>query len=104
MRKINETSKLHLSACKNYRQKFLDENDYLYCENCGVNGNATPKFETHHIVFASEAPNHPELHNDRNLALLCINCHNKMHGNKITRNNFVKKRGLEDLFGRKLLR
>ena len=89
-------SSKHMRACSKYRKKFLEKNDYLFCEICGVS--SAIKYETHHIVFASEKPMHKELHNDRNLILLCIGCHNKMHGSKKTRNDLVEKRNLNKLF------
>jgi len=93
----------HFRACQKYRKKFLDKNGYLFCEKCNANINKAKKFEVHHIVFASEAPRHEELHNDKNLILLCIKCHNKFHGKKREiRKSIVKERELEKLFNRNL--
>lgn len=86
----------HLRACGKYRKKFLEKNDYLFCEICGIS--SAIRYETHHIVFASEKPKHKELHNDRNLILLCIGCHNDLHGSKRTRNDLIEKRNLNELF------
>jgi len=90
----------HLNACRRYRTFFRKNNDYDYCELCGTSN--SPRFETHHIVYASEAPKHKELHNFKNLIYLCIGCHNKLHSNKILRNDLVKERCLNELFKRNL--
>lgn len=92
----------HLRACAKYKKEFLSKNDYLFCEVCGVNENGTPRFETHHIYFASLYPKHKELHNHKNLILLCIGCHNKFHSaDKEYKKKFIqleKTRGLKKLF------
>jgi len=98
--KNKKTTNLHLSACRRYRTAFKKDNDYDYCEICGTSNSL--RFETHHIVFASEAPNHKELHNFKNLIYLCIECHNELHKHKILRNDIVEERGLNDLFDRNL--
>ena len=94
------TSK-HLRACSKYKKEFLKNNDYLFCEHCGVNINGAKKFETHHLYFASRHPNHKELHNFKNLILLCITCHNTFHngleGKKILE-HYEKERELKKLF------
>jgi len=56
-------------------------------------------FSTHHIVFRSEKPNHPEMNNPANLIFLCHNCHEGFHNDKRSRNYLVKERGLQELFG-----
>ena len=99
--KMSKTSLIHFNACRRYRTKFLKDNDYGYCELCGISNPI--KFETHHIVFASEAPKHKELHNFKNLIYLCINCHNNLHKHKILRNVLVEERGLNELFNRNLI-
>lgn len=97
-------SPLHFRVCAKYRNDFLEKHGYLFCENCGINGNGSAKFETHHIVFASEAPKHKELHNEKNLILVCIKCHNIFHGKKREeRKELVKNRGLEELFNKNLI-
>ena len=98
--KRNYTGK-HLRACSKYRKEFLLKNNYLFCEICGVNANGTPKFEVHHIYFASLYPKHEQLHNPLNLVLLCIGCHNKMHSGVMRSEIFTeleKQRGLKKLF------
>ena len=94
----------HTRACSTYKKNFLLENEYLFCEICGCNCNKTLRFEVHHICYISEAPKHPELDNFKNLILLCIQCHNNLHGNKRkARQTLVKDRNLEELFGKDLL-
>ena len=92
----------HGRACSDYRKKFKEKNGYLFCELCEVNINGTPRFETHHIIYASEEPKHKELHNEKNLILLCCKCHHSLHAQKNRRNNLVKERGLEKIFKRKI--
>lgn len=92
---------IHLRACKKYRAAFMEKHSYAFCEVCKVNQNGTPKFEVHHIYFASLYPKHPNLHDFRNLIHICIQCHNDFHGNKL-RDVFArleKERGLKELFG-----
>lgn len=98
--KRNETATIHSNACRKYRNNFRKNNEYDYCERCGVSNSL--RFEAHHIIFASEAPKHKELHNFKNLILLCIECHNELHKHKILRNKLVEERGLNKLFGRNL--
>jgi len=96
-RKNSHTSKHH-NACKQYKIKMVDEVGYLKCELCGIS--SAIRYETHHIVYASEAPKHKELHNHKNLILVCIKCHNWLHQKKTRRNNLVVERGLEKLFNK----
>ena len=70
---------LHSRICAKYRENFKKKHEYIFCEKCKVNINGTPRFETHHIVYASEAPKHKYLHDDRNLILLCTSCHHLFH-------------------------
>ena len=86
----------HARACAKYRKEFIEKNSYLYCEYCGTSN--SPRFETHHIYFASEKPNHPELHNCLNLCLICLKCHNNFHAHKYLRDKLIKERNLNDLF------
>lgn len=81
-------------------QDQLDEYGYTFCQRCGTS-NAF-KFDIHHIAMKSEVPNHPEMHNKRNLIIVCRKCHNKFHGDKSIRDGIVKERGLEKLFNIKL--
>jgi hypothetical protein len=99
---VSSAGKIHLAECAKYRKKFLEKHNYLFCELCGISNSI--RYETHHIVYASEAPRHPQLHNELNMILLCIKCHNYLHKAKKNRNALVIKRGLEKLFNRKLIR
>lgn len=80
----------------NYKEKFVNENGYPYCEICGRSD--CFNYHIHHIVYRSEVPKHKELNNNKNLILLCENCHYKLHADKKLRINLVKKRGLSNLF------
>lgn len=95
----------HLRACSKYRKAFLDKWGYPFCEVCKINQNGTPKFEVHHIYFASLYPKHPNLHDFRNLIHICIGCHNAFHGNKMRDvfERLEKERGLRDLFAKTVL-
>lgn len=94
----------HSRACSNYKKKFKEKYGYLFCERCKCNINATPRFETHHIIFASEASKHKNLHNDKNLILLCTSCHHFFHSKqRENRKELVISRGLDQLFERKSL-
>jgi predicted RNA-binding Zn-ribbon protein involved in translation (DUF1610 family) len=98
----SKTGRNHLYNCSKYRKHFLEKHNYLFCENCGVSNSL--RFETHHIVFASEAPKHKELHNFKNMIMLCIKCHNNFHGKKRDiRKSLVEERELEKLFNKKLI-
>jgi len=90
----------HTRECARYREEFREKNGYLFCELCLVNINGTPRFETHHIVYASEAPKHEYLHDNRNLILLCTNCHRWLHTKKSNRESIMKRRGLKKLFNK----
>lgn len=94
------TSK-HMRACAKYRKAFMETHDWMFCELCHANETMTPKFEVHHIYFASLYPKHPQLHNFKNLILLCLRCHNNMHaGNKNRKEfeNLERNRKLKELF------
>lgn len=93
----------HLNETRRYRKAFLAKYGYLYCEQCGLNENAVQRFEVHHIYFASLYPRHKELHNDRNLILICIDCHRNFHAGKTYEKQFKqleKERGLKQLFAK----
>lgn len=94
---------IHLRACSKYRKNFLEKNNYLFCEVCGINAMGTPKFEVHHIYYASLYPKHENLHDFRNLILVCIQCHNNFHSGKMRSEIFLnleKERGLKELFAK----
>lgn len=85
---------------KRNRQKIidgmLDKYGYIFCQNC--HSSNAYKFEVHHIYFRSEKPLHPELHNVRNLILVCNKCHRRFHDHKQSRNKLVEERNLKQLF------
>lgn len=86
----------HYKACKEYQEWFFDEYGYIFCELC-KKSNAF-RFDTHHIVYASEKPKHKNLHDHKNLILLCRDCHIYLHSDKKRRENLYKRRGLNELF------
>jgi len=98
----NESGK-HLYVTKKYREAFLNKHGYKFCEYCNINQSL--RFETHHIIFASEMPRHKELHNARNLIFVCIQCHNNFHSGKTheKRISLVQERNLTELFGKSIL-
>lgn len=79
------------------REQIIEKQGYISCQRCDRSGGT--RFETHHIIFRSEKPNHEHLHNIENLILLCSECHQHMHDHKSERNPLVELRGLADLFG-----
>ena len=91
------TSK-HLRACSKYRAEFLEKHGYIFCEVCRTNYSL--KFEVHHIYFASKYPRHVELHNPKNLVMVCIQCHNDFHSSKKEKEfrKIERERGLKRLF------
>lgn len=78
----------------------MEMTGYLYCEHCGV---SNVRYESHHIVYRSEKPNHPNLHDIDNILLLCVPCHNVFHTKKSIRNEIVLKRNLAVIFGNDIL-
>lgn len=88
----------HLRACSKYKKEFIKKHGKVYCESCKTKNSL--KFETHHILSAGRHPKHPELHNPRNLILLCIQCHNDFHSSKRKQeyNKLLINRGLDKLF------
>ena len=90
---------------KRYKE-YLEKRGYnpenMGCEICKITN--AMAYDLHHIVFRSEMPNHPELHNPRNIIYICRSCHSFLHGSKRkAREEIVKKRNLEELFNTKLL-
>ncbi len=77
-------------------QKQIDIQGYNFCQNCYTSKSFM--FSVHHIIFRSEVPNHKELHNKKNLIILCQKCHDSFHENKESRGSLVEKRGLKSLF------
>lgn len=85
-----------LKVSKQIKSELLDAQGFLFCELCKTSNSL--KWEVHHIVFRSECPKHPNLHDRKNLILLCIKCHNKLHKRKGDRAELVEQRGLRELF------
>lgn len=87
------------------RQELIDEMQdkygYIFCQHC-QKSKGVYKFEVHHIIYRSEAPEHPELHNKRNLIILCNKCHkdgtDSFHNQKEKRNYLIVQRKLYQLF------
>jgi len=77
-------------------QDMKDEYGYIFCEHCETSN--AYKFECHHIVYRSEAPQHPKLHSKENLIIVCNKCHKKFHDIKSTRNYLVEGRNLHEVF------
>lgn len=65
------------------------------CQLCGTIGGG---IDCHHIVYRSEAPDHPHLHHENNLIVICRRCHNTMHRIKSLRDKLIEDRGLKLLF------
>lgn len=81
-------------------RRIMSKHGRLICEHCGTY--KVIGFECHHIIFRSEKPNHPNLHNQRNLLMTCLKqeggCHSDFHNNKPMRNPYIKERKLDELF------
>lgn len=86
---------------KTVKRNIIKRDGFLHCEIC--NRTHALQFETHHLIFRSEKPNHEHLHDVSNLIYLCINCHNEFHTDKGKRNDIVKERQLHLLFGSDIL-
>lgn len=74
----------------------IEERWYYYCQHCFTSSSL--RWETHHIIYRSEVPKHPELHNKRNLLKCCMSCHNEFHKDKKMRNKYIEERKLNELF------
>lgn len=99
--KRNPTAYKHLRECSRYRKEFISKYGYQFCEVCKINQNGTPRFEVHHIYFASQYPKHKNLHDNKNLVHICLSCHHKFHAGKTYEKEFLKlqkDRGLKELF------
>ena len=96
-KRSEEGGKEYLRTRNQMRADMILNFGYLFCEHCGTN--ETYQWEMHHLIYRSEKPLHPHLHNQRNLINLCMKCHNWFHKNKANRNEIVEKRNLNELFG-----
>lgn len=81
---------------KEMRQEMIDDQGYLSCQYCGTSNSIA--FEVHHIVYRSEAPHHPNLHNPINLILLCREHHKWFHSKKDRRDELIIERCLWEIF------
>lgn len=82
-------------------QDMINNVGYKYCQHCKISNPL--RFERHHIIYRSEKPNHPNLHNKENIYILCIQCHNEFHKHKSLRNELVINRKLNEIFGDDIL-
>lgn len=78
------------------KEAMMDAQGYVCCQRCK---RTNSKMEAHHIVYRSEKPNHPNLHDKVNIIIVCVPCHNWYHKSKGNRDDLVEKRGLSELFG-----
>ncbi len=79
------------------KQKMFDDYGFYFCTHCNRTVSKY-RMETHHLFWRSEYPNHKNLHDKKNLKLLCKKCHDDFHNVKSMRDNIVKERGLKKLF------
>lgn len=79
------------------KQEIIERDGFISCQHCSTS--QTYQWETHHIIYRSEKPKHPHLHDKVNLIVLCMKCHNEFHKNKGTRDSIVIERKLNELFG-----
>jgi len=86
-----------------YKEEYIkyieDQGNFIEhygCERCGRT--TAFNFSVHHIYYKSEIPNHPNLHDVRNLTWVCGKCHSWYHSRKSNREKIAKERGLKDLF------
>lgn len=92
------TAAKHRKACSDYRKAMMEKHGYLFCESC----QRSDRFPMapHHLVYASRAPKHPNLHNPRNLLMCCHVCHAAFHAGE-RKEEFARleeERGLKELF------
>lgn len=95
-KRINVGERIFIKNSKEIKQSMLDERGFIYCEFCETSNSL--RFESHHLIYRSEKPEHENLHKKENLIILCIKCHNEFHKHKSLRNEIVKSRHLEHLF------
>lgn len=82
--------------CREYREGIEEDFGYFFCERCGRSDQM--RYEVHHIFYRSEKPNHENLHDRKNLIMLCIGCHNYLHSHKKEREKLDKFSGARSLF------
>lgn len=83
---------------KNKRELINEQKEkygFNFCERCGQ---PTNRIEIHHIIYRSEAPYNPEIHNKLNLLIVDRKCHEFYHSDKSNRDSLVEERKLKELF------
>ncbi len=95
-KKTTKGERLFQANAKKIKDEMIIEHGRIYCQNC--NTFQSIRFESHHIIFRSEKPLHPKLHDPSNIIVLCIECHNEFHRTKSKRDQLVKDRGLDKRF------
>lgn len=99
--KRNVTVRKFVNNSKQMKQEMIDSLGYIKCTHCNTSNSA--RFETHHIIYRSEKPGHKNLHDQINLIVLCIGCHNEFHKHKSMRSQLVIDRGLDFIFGQDII-
>lgn len=104
IKKQSEKNKLQIvkynRSKSSLNDKLKNDSGIMFCEVCS---DSNSLLETHHIIFRSEKPNHPNLHDEVNLIKVCVTCHNEFHKHKGSRNELVEERKLNELFGNDVL-
>lgn len=81
---------------KEFRAEYVEKHGSLFCEVCGIKN--AHKYDVHHVVFRSQLRGHPDMHNYRNLMLLCSECHRKVHRDRKLRLELVQRRKLWEIY------
>ena len=68
-----------------------DDYGYLFCLKCSKSSGFR-NLHVHHLVFRSEAPYHPNVHDKKNLYICCDKCHDEFHKNKYVREPILASR------------
>lgn len=77
MNTIGKRKKRELAASKEFAHKPL-EPYYMDCECC-LKQHAQTHIQAHHMCSRAQGAGHPNLHDKRNRAWLCIQCHDDVH-------------------------
>ena len=93
--------RLFTKNAKEIEAVMIEECGVKYCERCKRTD--AIKYERHHIIWRSEKPLHPNLHDKENIYIVCVGCHNLYHKNKGLRDDLVEKRELHLIFGNDVL-